>query len=247
MKRYIKHSLVEAWMAAVGGKGDFRNLKHETALIIKDQIPREVCYELRDRIDRLADSADDGRVWRDKAASDTRVLAFENVMSDHLHYLQIPDKIRAIDAYLGTKTRSWFLMANRLTPKPGNLGSGGGLHRDSPYSHQVKCIWYLSDVSSENGPFQYVPGSHSSAFLDRKKYPLGQSRFASAHDPLVEVLAPAGTLLVADTKCIHAGKPIEAGARYALTLYTYKSIEKSKQSFREQNVSPSYVQSCAPR
>src|SRR3546814_14658032 len=39
-------------------------------------------------------------------------------------------------AYVGRSTKSWLLMANRLLPKDGNLGSGGGLHRDSPFSHQ---------------------------------------------------------------------------------------------------------------
>ena len=149
--------------------------------------------------------------------------------------------MKAIDAYLGTRTRSWFLMANRVVPKPGNLGSGGGLHRDSAYSHQVKCIWYLCDVASGNGPFRYIPGSHRSAFADRRHYPLGENRVAAAERPLAEVTAKAGSLLVADTKCIHGGKPIERGARYALTLYTYKSIEKSRSVFRELGINPDHA------
>ena len=239
---YAKTVAVLGWMQLVGGKGDFSDLKKETAMVFENQIPRDVCVDIRCRIDEMADKEDDDRVWRDAIGSDTRILAFESLIPEYIHYLKIQERIRAIDDYLGSKTRSWFLMANRVLPKLGNLGSGGGLHRDSPFSHQVKCIWYLSDVTAENGPFQYVPGSNFSVLGDRHKYPLGKYRFGSIQDTPVDVLAPAGSLLVADVKAIHAGKPIESGARYALTLYTYKSAEKSRESFREQGVDPSRVQ-----
>ena len=35
------------------------------------------------------------------------------------------------------------------------------------------------------------------------------------------VTAKAGTLLVADTRGIHRGQPIEQGERYALTVYSW--------------------------
>lgn len=239
---YAKTAAILGWMTLVGGKGEFKDLKQKTAMVLENEIPRDVCEDICKRIDAMASQEADDRVWSDSIGSDTRILAFEGVIPEYLQYLKIPERIRAIDDYLGTKTRSWFLMANRVLPKPGNLGSGGGLHRDSPYSHQVKCIWYLSDVAKENGPFQFVPGSHYSVFGDRHKYPLGKYRFESVQDELVAVTAPAGSLLVADVKCIHAGKPIESGSRYALTLYTYKSAEKSRASYREQGVDPARVQ-----
>jgi hypothetical protein len=240
-KTYAKTVAVLAWMRFIGCKGDFRKLTEKTALVFENEIPNEVCEEIRSRIDGIADKTDAAIVWRDALGSDTRILAFESIIPDYLHYLKINERIRAIDDYLGTRTRSWFLMANRVIPTPGNLGSGGGLHRDSPFLHQVKCIWYLSDVMASNGPFQYVPGSNFSVLNDLRKYPLGKYRFESISDSCVDVLAPAGSLLVADTKAIHGGKPIEMGARYAITLYTYKSSEKSRQMYRKLGIDPSLV------
>ena len=241
MKNLLKTLAADAWVKTVGGRGDFRQLKSRTSIILEDEIPNSICDDIIRRINHMADNPDD-RVWQDKVGSDTRILAFESVISDHLHYLRVPDRVKAIDAYLGIKTRSWFLMANRVLPKSGNLGSGGGIHRDSPFSHQVKCIWYLSNVDSGNGPFQYVPGSHFSAIADRKKYPIGEIRFDAAEDPVVDALAPAGSLLVSDTKCIHGGKPIEVGARYAITLYTYSSTNKTREVYRDLGVDVSRLQ-----
>ena len=236
-----KTLIMDLHMAALGGRGAFRALRDKTALVLPDEIPRDICETLVRRIDALADEPGRDDVWRDPQGADTRILAFENQMPEFMDTLRINDRVQAIDAYLGTRTRSWFLMANRIRPTPGNLGSGGGLHRDSAFSHQVKCIWYLSDVESGSGPFRFVPGSHRSTLADRAKYPPGQSRIAQAKDALVEVTAGAGTLLVADTKAIHGGKPADRAARYALTLYTYRSVDKSRAVFRELGVNPDYA------
>ena len=241
MKTIAKSLLADGWHAVRGGRGAFRSLRENTALTFPGQIPKHICEVLIARIDDLADEPGRDDVWRDPEEADTRILAFERHMPEFLSYLRIGERVAAIDAYLGLETRSWFLMANRVVPKPGNLGSGAGLHRDSAFSHQVKCIWYLGDVGTGNGPFRYVPGSHRTAFADRGKYPLGERRIPAALDPMEEVTAEAGTLLVADTKCIHGGKPAESGPRYALTLYTYRSLGKCRSVFRELGVNPDYA------
>jgi len=210
-------------------------------LTFPGQLPKAVCQSLIRRIDALADEPGRDDVWRDPEGSDTRILAFERHMADYLPLLRIDRRVKAIDAYLGMRTKSWFLMANRVVPSSGSRGSGGGLHRDSAFSHQVKCIWYLSDVTTASGPFRYVPGSHRTALADRDRYPLGETRIRIVPDPLVEVTGKAGTLLVADTKCIHGGKPCETGARHALTLYTYRSLGKCRSVFRELGVDPAYA------
>lgn len=224
---FVKTVLAKVWMRTVGGKGEFSQLLETTAISIPGDLSKAVCAELVARIDGIVDTPGHPRVWVDALGSDARIFGFEHEIPDVLDHFNLRRRISAVDAYTGRGTNAWFLMANRVTAKDGNLGSGGGMHRDSPFSNQVKCIWYLTDVSSDEGPFRFVPGSHLNVFETRGVYPLGSSRFDDVADDMVEVHAPAGTLLVCDTKCIHGGKPLESGARYAVTLYTLPSAESA--------------------
>lgn len=236
-----KAQISSTWLNILGARGDFRSLREETAFIQPDCIPGVVCKALIEKIEKISEKDSHGRVWRDSVGSDTRILCFERDIEDLLKNFQIERKIKSIDSYLGKKTKSWFLMANRVLPKENNLGSGGGLHRDSPFSHQVKCIWYLNDVDANNGPFQYVAGTHSNLIDQRRIYPLGKSRFSHVDAEIIEVHAKAGSLLVCDTKCIHGGKPIVSGVRYAITLYTFAKAKGMEEMFRKSGLDPKYA------
>lgn len=218
----VKTLVSDIWTNAIGSRGEFAALRADTAFTLLEDLSEDVCAALISRIDATLEVTAHPRVWRDSSGSDARIWGFEKDIGRLIDEFQIERRITAIEKYLGRTVRSWYLMANRVEPVVGNLGSGGGLHRDSPFSHQVKCIWYLTDVTDQNGPFQYLPGSHTNLFGSRKKYPLGEYRLnhLSKDDHMVEVLSGAGTLLVCDTKCIHGGKPIKSGSRYAVTLYT---------------------------
>lgn len=235
---FLKAVGVSAYMNVRGGAGAFSFLDRETARIFKNNLSRDVCDKLRARIDDVLAEGTNSRIWRDPVGSDSRIWQFERDIPDLISHIDIPGCIEGIDAYLGRTTQSWLLMANRIQAKEGNRGSGGGLHRDSPFSHQVKCIWYLSDVREENGPFQYVADTHRDLIGKRHKYPLGTYRFDDVTDPLTSAVAPAGSLLVCDTRCIHGGKPIVAGARYAVTLYTFYDLDGAVRIFESSGLDP---------
>jgi len=237
---YAKTLASSVWMNTVAGRGQFKALKQRTAMVYPNSLPRDVCEELVSRIDSILEVDKHPRTWRDSLDSDMRILSFEQDIPDLIEHFDIEHKVRAINAYLGLKTKSWLLMANRVVPKPNNLGSGGGLHRDSPFSHQLKCIWYLSDVTAVTGPFCYLPGSHLNILERRATYPLGEMRFDEVQDDLVEVRAEAGSLLVCDTKCIHGGKPIEKGKRYAVTLYTFIRSGGKEAIYRKSGLDPRF-------
>ena len=86
---------------------------------------------------------------------------------------------------------------------------------------------YLNDVTPENGPFQIIPKSSSLNFHILKtntpdKYQFTDNEiqnYISSSDQIKEITAKAGTLVLFDTNCIHRGKPITKGTRYALTNY----------------------------
>lgn len=241
LTNYTKQISTEIWMNTIGGRGELRNLKNETAIVLPDVLSINICRHLIETINKLADDKYHPRVWRDEVGSDSRIFGFEQDIEELLQHFNVKRWIEAIDSYTARKTKSWFLMANRVLPKENNLGSGGGLHRDSPFSHQVKCIWYLNDVTTENGPFQYIPGTHMKLLKLQNKYPLGVTRFPYVEDELVEVHAKAGSLLVCDTKCIHGGKPIQSGMRYAVTLYTFPTQRGAVSTFEKIGIPGTYM------
>ena len=135
-----------------------------------------------------------------------------------------------------------FMLLGVIEAGPNNLGSGSGWHRDSPFTHQFKTIVYLSDVSEQNGPFQYIKGTHkyssvqeSARFLGKK---LSERRFTNEEiEKLVEekvvqepttFVGKAGSLLIADTRGLHRGSPLKNDSRYALTRYHFASKRSDK-------------------
>lgn len=235
---HAKALAVAADMRLRGERGRFAFLRQDTARLFPNNVPQEACVAVRNRIDEVLAGQGGGRIWRDATGSDSRIFQFEHDIPDLLSAFDVEGCIEGIDAYLGKRTHSWLLMANKVVPRPGNAGSGGGFHRDSPFSHQVKCIWYMSDVDETNGPFAYVPGTHRNLIAQKRRYPLGTYRFVSVPDRLEPVTAPAGTLLVCDTRAIHGGLPIEAGARYAVTLYTFATDDAFSQLIGKAGLRP---------
>jgi hypothetical protein len=161
--------------------------------------------------------------WSDPQGADRRVFGFEHFYPAAVADLGIEAELQRISSYLGSAIRRWTLLASRITAVQGNLGSGGGWHRDSAFRHQVKVIWYLNEVRLENGPFSYVPGSHCRDRSSTKFDPAYETRFDVCPNEVTNVIGPPGTKLICDTKCIHGGRVVESGVRYAITLYAFES------------------------
>ena len=233
----VKLNAVSAYMVVFGYKGELRGLKGSTATLVNGCISSDDCDKLVKSFEEYlgGHNVDNSlvKVWTDESGSDTRIINFEKLMSKELLLgLNIEDKIRMVELYLGRKVRSWCLMANRVIYKPANIGSGGGWHRDSPFSHQVKFIWYLSEVTEDCGPFQYLPGSNSAK--SKRKHRLGRYRFETEKisGEMRTVTGDRGSMLICDTSAIHRGAPISIGcARYALTLYTSADKNGIKRTF----------------
>ena len=126
-----------------------------------------------------------------------------------------------------------------------NGSSGGGWHRDA-FLSQFKAMLYLTDVNSENGPFQLLPGSHKLRNVMRAIHKGGlrhwQDRLFDKEVERVEATlgikrktftGKAGTLILFNSTCIHRGKPIETGERSALTNY-YFPIGRNISDLRKQ-------------
>lgn len=178
------------------------------------------------------------QIWSDELGSDKRIFGINNLSKNFENLYENKYIQNCCKKYLNKKNIVGFGMCGKIVYRPGNLGSGQGWHRDTPHRHQFKAIVYLTDVNEQNGPFQYIQGSHRTINVllasFAKILPLGSYRYHDAQinkylfkfskeQPLITFTARKGTLLLVDTKGIHRGHPLEKDYRYAYFSYFWES------------------------
>lgn len=165
----------------------------------------------------------------DSVGSDLRIWYAEEISGDF-------DNLRAHLAGLYVQHVApltyGFLMANRTEALQGNVGSGGGWHRDA-WKDQHKVFCYLSDVDGNNGGFEYIPGSNLKWVkkIDRYKFNKSTRHPGPKKKPRL-VTGPEGTVFIADTTLLHRGRPLQHGSRYAVTLYGVSGDARKTASFK---------------
>lgn len=173
------------------------------------------------------------KVVHDSLASDNRLFGVEKVSDlDEIRKINNSELIDEVTSIFYNDMYSGFTMAAKMVFQPNNLGSGGGWHRDSAQKKQIKSILYLCDVEQQGGPFQYLEKSHLPHNVFADTFIFGclpnQRRFSddeiekikeTKKYKLATLTAKAGTLILADTRGLHRGMPIQKGSRYALTNY----------------------------
>ena len=192
--------------------------------VIDEFWPSDRCSEAVDAINRELSGSTKCHQWDDAEGSDHRLYYAERMggLLDQFHGDSLIEAYR--QSYSGVKHADKLLLAARLDYIAGNFGSGGGWHRDSPHRSQFKAIMYLSDVALENGPFEYLEGSHlvsqslrmvSKGLSQPNQYRFSEQDIESiilfGQVSLRTFVAKAGTLLLVDTKGIHRGRPIKTG------------------------------------
>jgi len=213
------------------------DLKNEGIAVVESYWPEEKCRQGRAEIDRLIASYPDA-VHRHSGGSDKRMFGVESV-SPLLAEFHDDPFLRGVGERLGgLALYNFATLGARIDATAENNGSGDGWHRDA-HAFQYKSILYLSDVTEENGPFEFLPASHKQwrAVFDTARGDLPaapKSRYEpAAVDRMVErfrldrrqYAARAGTLLLVNTSGIHRGRPLQSGCRYALTNYFYHPIQ----------------------
>lgn len=219
-----------------------RSVKEVMDVVTKDGVAvvpgyysPELCDELRDEIDRQIVNFE--HLPQTKAKNnpcDTRLFGAEKYSPPIDSFHSDPFLWALCEAYHQAEVINMCTLSARIEATDDNLGSGAGWHRDSVHIRQFKTIVYLSDVDENNGPFQYMEGSHDFACL-KKLIASGHSKFNQFRYseaeiaeidklglyPLKTFTAKKGTLLCVDTRGLHRGKPLSQGVRYALTNYFY--------------------------
>ena len=241
---FIKYLIMEALESIVRGvsklsvkrseRHDVREIGEQGVFVVENFLPESDCNTYMDLIDDyIADN--ENSVWRDEVGADERIYFAEKHIPVFSDFFCDEFIRKVLKGYTGCSVPVGFVLGNKLSLVDGNLGSGGGWHRDTLVSHQFKAILYLSDVTSNNGPFQYVRGSNRKRSLlkafFRGESTFGKTRFSDAEiqthldlegNDVMTFTGKKGTLLLVDTKGIHRGMPLSTGHRYALTTYFWK-------------------------
>lgn len=210
----------------------YKKFKNQGYLILEKKLNGSLCDKI---IKSFEESVSKNNTWLDETGSDTRLFyaqdyikEIDDILNDEL-FNSISTK------FYGKKIKNKFSLMNRVVPVEGNLGSGGGWHRDSPTTHQLKVMIYLSDVKKGNGQFQYLEKSFrkSDIFKSIFKYNWGGKYRYEEKDILrytkdfgskiIDIIGDKGTIVIVDTKGIHRGSPIINGKRYAIFNYYYKN------------------------
>jgi hypothetical protein len=142
-----------------------------------------------------------------------------------------------VNAYRGLQT-SLFYMDNWFTrPYAGadERIASQRWHRDPEEEHVVKVFLYLSDVTEEAGPFEYVKGSPPGNRFGQlwpwgggEKHP-PEEEVAAAVPPeeCVAMTGPAGTMIFCDTSGFHRGGFAKTTPR-VLSIWSYVSPAAAK-------------------
>ena len=142
------------------------------------------------------------------------------------------------DAYFGmlTKVRYYNVWHNQATEKAPTASQLW--HRDREDLMILKVFVYLNDVTVENGPFVYAPGTH---LVGKSKvepeFSIQSSVARSTDDQMsrvvpkhrwVQCLGRSGTVVFADTRGFHRGGLVERGERLLFTcMFTSPSCQRN--------------------
>lgn len=165
--------------------------------------------------------------WADQKKSDVRIFGYENFTEEGNQIFDSLDKDYL--SYISPFQPNTTLMANRTKYTPDNQGSGGGWHRDSLNRRQLKFMIYLTDVTKDNGAFEYLAGSHAlhsklftNHFLYNKvRYTEKEIEEYTNKWKKHTLCGNQGTCMVFDSSGLHRGSPLLSGTRYAITKYIF--------------------------
>jgi len=197
----------------------------------------EQCAQGRAEIDRLLTEHPQA-VHLSSGGSDKRLFGVEQASSLLATFHHDPFLRGFGELIGGLELYNFVTLGARIDATPQNNGSGDGWHRDA-HGFQFKSILYLSDVSEDNGPLEYLRGSHGAwrAALDTvlgglppppsSRYEPAMVERVARSDPAraQRFIGRSGTLLLVNTAGVHRGRPLVGGTRYALTNYYYHPFQ----------------------
>ena len=196
-------------------------LREKGFCVLKDFWPSEKCRQAIDDLSRI--SKNNFEIGQGGDIRCQRSHLFSKAINDFFEDAYINE----IASRYSNCSQANRVLAGVLQPVDGKIvDSGGGWHVDSAVSHQFKSMLYLTDVSSKNGPFLFIPKSKhiidNIPKYDNMRIDENTINEYFSEDDIEEIVGQAGTCILVDTTYTHRGKQIEEGKRISLTTYFYE-------------------------
>lgn len=131
-----------------------------------------------------------------------------------------PKILAAVEGVLGCKPTIGFISAWWSVPTADHKPrQAENFHRDFDDLNFIKLFIYLTNVEADNGPHEFIRGSHSMQLLHEiRRYDDDEVFSAFGRDRLVNFVGPAGTVFLENTYGLHRGQPVQAGKRLILQV-----------------------------
>jgi hypothetical protein len=104
-------------------------------------------------------------------------------------------------------------------------------HFDMDRIKWLKFFFYLTNVSSKNGPHCFIARSHKTKGIPKDLLRQGYARLTDEEvskyykkEDFVEFTAPSGTIIAEDTRGLHKGKMVENGDRLVFQIQISNSL-----------------------
>lgn len=167
----------------------------------------------------------------------TRILEADKLSNESLLFFNNEYVNNIAQKYVSKKASSYQKMIE-LRSGDNTKSKSDGIHFDD-WKQRFKSFLYLNDVTSDNAPFRYYPGSHLGKgwrlrrllaeydyFLHGKSGKYGyfsRDEFSKFKHKLTfpeqVCCGSAGTLILVDTRGLHSGTPLVSGQRMMLASY----------------------------
>lgn len=214
------------------------HLRREGYAVVEGFWPREQALALRDRLEQYLEPAESHdfesgayiRFWDDRTYDEgvRRLYHVEREIPELKAYRHDPFTFGVVNAYYGFPFYSGMLMYQHNTRSNANTR----YYHVDVFSKEFKSFLYLDDVDKGNGPFTYLPGTHTSHFRRLRKQLSwsGEGSSTSFSDDDLrsllrrekQICGPAGTMILADVRGFHRGSPQLERSRSALVNYMYR-------------------------
>jgi hypothetical protein len=134
------------------------------------------------------------------------------------HALEIannPKILAAMEAELGCKPTIGYMTAWWSVPTADGIAlHAENFHRDVDDVKFIKLFVYLTDVDLENGPHDFIRGSHADPRLPRiRRYTDKEMWDTFGNNALVRFTGKAGTAFLENTYGMHRGLHVRSGRR----------------------------------
>ena len=125
-----------------------KKLKSDGIYVLRNFLDHTTINDLKISFEKFLNNKN--YLWNDSTGSDSRIFGID-LIDEKFKKIFETDLLNSVfDNYISSNTKYSFVMANKVIFKSGNLGSGGGWHRDTFFQKQLKFI-VLSDVNKKWG------------------------------------------------------------------------------------------------